>query len=386
MNSDNKSVRSLNKALIELKNKNHAGFLGIVNRLFPKSLSIYVNMECNLDCLHCDCKREKYKLKYPELSAREWKKVIGKFADKRGGIVVIAGREPLLTKESRKKVAAILKESKKRGLRCGLVNNGHFFKHFSEEYPQVKMNFIDFSVEGLKGTHEKIRRGSCFELVESAVKIAVKRDIAEEVYISTTLTKMNYSELELLTDHFKKLPKIKHVFLSWVPKNDKEVFKKLYLSDDDFLAKVYPTIKRLSETNEILLDLFPSSFKNFENIQKKIIPLDNTYLSDSFIYAQNDTLPIRITSSLFSLITSIVAASDGQIVSMNDLTATSDFSSSAKEMICSALNKKQHPNLSDITGRLEEISGYCRNTFLLTFGEKFNFALLKKGGDKYAVS
>jgi len=132
-------------------------------------------------------------------------------------LIAIVGREPLLTVASRKKVYAVIKTAKKYGLKCGLVNNGSFFQKFMEEYPNVKMDYIDFSIEGLKETHEKIRRGSDFKTVEKAIKLAVKSKVAKDIYLAITLTNLNYQEIEKFFNHFRKIGKFKYVFHTLVP-------------------------------------------------------------------------------------------------------------------------------------------------------------------------
>ncbi len=145
----NSKLDQLVSALLELKKGNKQFFLKSIRDYYPRCFSIYINSACNLRCLHCDCPRERYSLDNPELSAGEWEEIIKKFAQKKGEPVAIIGWEPLLTADSRRKVYTVIKTAKKYGLKCGLVNNGSFFQKFMEEYPDAKMDYIDFSIEGL---------------------------------------------------------------------------------------------------------------------------------------------------------------------------------------------------------------------------------------------
>ena len=375
MTTTNKKLNQLTNALLKLKKGNKQSFLKNIRDYYPRCLSIYINSACNLRCLHCDCPRERYSLDNPELSADEWEKIIKKFAERNGELVAIIGREPLLTADSRKKVYAVIKTAKKYKLKCGLVNNGSFFREFMEEYPDAKMDYIDFSIEGLKKTHEKIRRGSNFETVENAIELAVKSKVAKDIYLAATLTNLNYQEIEKFFNHFQKVGKFKYVFHTLVPtfphkRDDDRQNNWLKVSEKIYLEEILPALKKMSKNANVLLDVYPVSFENFPEFISKVLG-SSIYINEEFIFAKRDNLTVRFTNTLQTLISAIVVSPDGKIISMDDL-PRKNCSENNMGNVLNALKIKRHPNFREIERKVNQINKNCFNKicFLPCLGQK----------------
>jgi len=371
----NNKLDQLVDALLELKKGNKQSFLKSIRDYYPRCLSIYINSACNLRCLHCDCPRERYSLDNPELSADEWEKIIKKFAKRKGELVAIIGREPLLTADSRKKVYTVIMTAKKCGLKCGLVNNGSFFHKFMEEYPSVKMDYIDFSIEGLKKTHEKIRRGSDFKTVENAIKLAVKNKVAKDIYLATTLTNLNYQEIEKFFNHFRKIGKFKYVFHTLVPtlshkRDDDRQNDQLKISEKIYLEEILPALEKMSKNANVLLDVYPVSFKDFPEFVSEILG-DLIYINEEFVFAEKDNFSVRFTSILHTLMSALVASPDGKVISMDDL-PRKNCSENNMGNVLNALEIKQHPNFREIKKKVNQIDKRCFNKicFLPCLGQK----------------
>lgn len=349
-----------------LKKGDRDVFLKSVQNYFPLCLSIYINASCNLNCRHCDCPKGDMILQGSELTAKEWEEVIKKFS-KKGELVCIIGREPLLTPKSRKDTYTVLKTAKKYGLRCGLVNNGHYFQQFIEEYPGAQMDFIDFSIEGLKGTHEKIRADSDFDIVENAIKLAYEGNIAEDIFLATTITRANYQGIEGLVNYFRKIGRFKHIFHTYVPKikDDGE----LRINENEYIDKILPLLKGLSENTEILIDVFPQSFSDYPKLFAEIMNGAEFFIDNQCVSAKKGNLSLRFTNSLQSLISIIVIGPDGGITTMEDL-RTNPIKSIAG--IADALVQGVHPNFATIEKRAKQIQANCfkQNCFLACLGQK----------------
>ncbi|HHE45956.1 MAG TPA: radical SAM protein [Candidatus Moranbacteria bacterium] len=366
-----------------MKKGNKQFFLKSISDYYPRCLSIYINSACNLRCLHCDCPRKSYTLNNPELSAKEREKIIKKFATKKGELVAIIGREPLLTADSRKKVYAVIKTAQKYGLKCGLVNNGSFFHKFMEEYPDAKMDYIDFSIEGLKETHEKIRRGSDFKTVEKAIKLAVKSKVAKDIYLATTITSLNYQEIEKLFNHFQKIGKFKYVFHTLVPtiphkRDDDRQNNYLKVSERIYLKEILPILEKMSKRANVLLDIYPVSFKNFPEFILEILD-DLIYINEEFVFAKKNNFLIRFTTTLQTLMSTIVASPDGKIITMEDLTRKNCSENNMGDVL-GALETNQHPNFKEIKKRINQIDKRCfdKTCFLPCLGQKTDCKILKR--------
>ncbi|MEA1925929.1 MAG: radical SAM protein [Patescibacteria group bacterium] len=379
----NSKLDQLIDALLELKKGNKRFFLKSIRDYYPRCLSIYINSACNLRCLHCDCPREKYSLDNPELSAEEWEEIIRKFAARKGELIAIIGREPLLTADSRKKVYTVIMTAKKYGLKCGLVNNGSFFQKFIEEYPNAKMDYIDFSIEGLKEAHEKIRRGSDFKTIESAIKLAVKSKVAEDIYLATTLTNLNYQKIEKFFNHFRKIGKFKYVFHTLVPtsshkRDDDRQNDRLKVSSEIYIKEILPALEKMSKHASILLDIYPVSFKNFSEFVSKILG-DLIYINEEFVFAEKDDFSLRFTSILNTLVSALIVSPDGKVISMDDLPRKNCSENNMGNML-DALEIKQHPNFKEIKRKVNQINKNCFNKicFLPCLGQKTDCNFLKR--------
>ncbi|MFA6421907.1 MAG: radical SAM protein [Candidatus Buchananbacteria bacterium] len=236
----------------------------------PHILLIAINDKCNYKCLHCDCSPQHISGN-KKFSKKQWIKLINDFADYGGKIISIIYKEPLLTIQSRKKVAAIIMTAKKKGLRCGFINNGSKFKNFIQEWPNLKIDFVDFSIEGLKINQEQIRINSSFKSVEESICLANKNKNVKQINLIFTINKLNYSEIKQFVNYFARLNKINYIFDTWIPyKNSPPNFG---ISKEVYLKNIFPVLSSLGKKypNRIILDFFSSSFRNnglFKNIQK----------------------------------------------------------------------------------------------------------------------
>lgn len=362
---------SLARKLIQLKESGDTDdFLIQIKDTFPNCLSVCVNYDCNLRCLHCDVPRNENCPQNPELiKAADWKTIINNFAARGGKIVSIIYREPLYDKESREKVYAILQEAKKQNIRCGLVNNGSFFDEFIKQCPDVKMDFIDFSIEGPEAIHENIRIGSSYDTLKKAICSCKQNGIAKDIFLATTINKLNYQRIAGLVEEFKPLG-VNHIFHTWMPTDQQ--FDSLYLPEEIYIKEILPFLAELSKSTTVLLDVSPVSFRHFSEFWDHIFPKSKFYMEDTYIYAKYGNLHIRFININQSLLEIMVVSPEGKLISMEEryLTKKSPSRKNAPDIL-DVLDSKSHPNIEVLREKLENMPRKCfgKECFLLCLGQ-----------------
>ncbi|MBP5230069.1 MAG: TIGR04133 family radical SAM/SPASM protein [Bacteroidales bacterium] len=168
-----------------------------------KQLFWECTLSCNLNCRHCgsDCKnlpasaamkREDF-LKVLD-SVKAYSQKVG---DDIGSILVIlTGGEPLM----RPDLEECGREIIKRGFPWGMVTNGYAMT--PDKFKRLLaagLHSMTVSLDGLKESHDWMRgRAGSFERALSAIKLAVKTDLAFDVV--TCVNQRNYTELEQIKE------------------------------------------------------------------------------------------------------------------------------------------------------------------------------------------
>ena len=125
---------------------------------------------CNLNCLHCgsDCSREGG---HPDMPREDFLAALDTIpSPAKHFIVVLTGGEPLL----RKDLETCGMEIRKRGMRWGMVTNGHLYSR--ERHGSLLaagMGALTISLDGMAGSHDWLRNtpGS-FQRVDRAIGLA----------------------------------------------------------------------------------------------------------------------------------------------------------------------------------------------------------------------
>ena len=126
---------------------------------------------CNLNCHHCgsDCRMDST---HPDMPLEDFLGALDTINKPANGfIVALTGGEPLL----RKDLEAAGMEIRKRGMRWGMVSNGHLYnrkRHIS--LLNAGMGALTISVDGLEESHDWLRNKSgSFARVDRAIELAV---------------------------------------------------------------------------------------------------------------------------------------------------------------------------------------------------------------------
>jgi len=158
---------------------------------------------CNLRCRHCgsDCS-----VSMPdELTTDEIKAAFSSIAgdfDARSIMVAATGGEPLI----RKDLFDVMGHASGLGFRWGMVTNGMLVDaEVVEKCRKAGMSTVTVSVDGLKESHELIRRGGSFERTIEALRLFKDSGYFSVVQATTCVSQYNIGDLPGLYDLFGRM-------------------------------------------------------------------------------------------------------------------------------------------------------------------------------------
>lgn len=170
-----------------------------LNYLFWETTSV-----CNLRCRHCgsDCgsgPRPAEELNTGEIKAAF--KSIAESYDARNIMIAVTGGEPLL----RKDLFEVLAYATSLGFRWGMVTNGTLVTpEVVEQCKKAGMSTVTVSVDGLRDTHDYIRRlAGSFEKALNALQLFKASGHFSVVQATTCVSDYNLGELEGLYELFR---------------------------------------------------------------------------------------------------------------------------------------------------------------------------------------
>lgn len=345
----------------------------------PKLAHIVVNRKCNLFCQHCDWP-ERFSVEEKETSEKEWRKFVHSFSGVGGKMIAVCGREPFLTKASRSKVATIATQAVMDKVAIGAINNGHFIDKFISEHPDVKFDYLDISLEGLEDINDEIRGKGSFRKAIEGLELAIQNKIAEKIFISLTLTNLNIGKLEDFVREISDLGCGNFVFHTLVP--GEYVNDELKLSDDDFLNLI-PQFESLAGImEELIVDIYPPSFANFENVIYKILPDIEVFLEDNdYLVAKykNSNVHFRFLNLISAVANAFFVSPEGFVITptaMRKENYLTQVLSDARDVS----EWKQNPNMQEITRLASKIDSRCINKkcFVFCLGQNKNCPIIKE--------
>ena len=155
---------------------------------------------CNLNCLHCgsDCHADST---HPDMPLEDFLNALDTIENPaKNFIVALTGGEPLL----REDLEQVGMEIRKRGMRWGMVSNGHFYdRKRHESLLNAGMGSLTISVDGLQENHDWLRnRPGSFEHVDRAIGLATSsRRLNFDIV--TCVHRRNLEELQSIYDYLK---------------------------------------------------------------------------------------------------------------------------------------------------------------------------------------
>lgn len=168
----------------------------VFGKKIPLLASFKLTYRCNLSCCACPFHRRANE----DHSHITWDIAIEALnALKRRGtrIVAFEGGEPFLWRDESHDLHELVLYAKKRFLRVAVTTNGTFPLN-------VPADVIWVSIDGLNGTHDRLRSGS-FDRVWSNLAASSH----PRIMVHFTLNRQNWRELDQLVDRLKQVPAVK---------------------------------------------------------------------------------------------------------------------------------------------------------------------------------
>ena len=345
----------------------------------PKLAHIVVNKKCNLLCQHCDWP-EKFTVDEREMSEKEWKQFVHSFSQIGGKMIAICGREPFFTKASRSKVATITTQAATEKMVIGVITNGHSIEQFISEYADIRFDYLDISLEGPEDINDICRGKGTFRKAIKGLESAVKNKIANKIFISLTLTNLNIERLGEFVKEISNLGCGNFVFHTLVP--GEYVNSNLKLSDDDFL-RLIPKFEALTDVaGELIVDMYPPSFEDFENVISKMLPDTEVFLEDNNYLVgryKNSRLYFRFLNLISAVTNAFFVTPEGLVVTptaMRQENYLTDILADTRDI----LSWRENPSIKEIEYLSSKIDDKCvqKKCFVFCLGQNKNCPILKE--------
>ncbi|MBU6996015.1 MAG: radical SAM protein [Theionarchaea archaeon] len=153
---------------------------------------IECTLGCNLNCLHCSVSAGQ--VRKDELSFGDILRFIDEFYAEGGLYIVISGGEPF----SRSDTIDIIEYATDYGLSTVLLTNGTLLnEEMIERLSQLKIYEMQFSVDGLRETHDRFRNtAGCFDKTLKSIRIASEKFKNTRILVKSTVSKFNVHEIK----------------------------------------------------------------------------------------------------------------------------------------------------------------------------------------------
>jgi len=187
---------------------------------------------CNLNCLHCgsDCHVNS---DHPDMPLEDFLRALDSIPEPANHfIVALTGGEPLL----RKDLFTVGLEIRKRGMRWGIVTNGHLYdKTYHETLLNAGMGALTISLDGLEEHHDWLRnKPGSFARVDRAIQLAVSSDRLN-FDVVTCVNHKNLRELPALYKYLNDKGVQAWRLFTILPVGRAKKHEDLLLTDSEFL-------------------------------------------------------------------------------------------------------------------------------------------------------
>lgn len=170
------------------------------------TLQWHVTDRCNLRCAHCYQGERGVDPPYSDLlsALEQYRDLLLRLSVKRGvkvrGHVNLTGGEPLV----REDLMDLIREIKRAGLTFGLLTNGTLIDgRVARELGELGPSYVQVSVDGLEGTHDRIRGDGSYRRAVDGLRFLGGEGI--RTMASFTAHRGNYRELRAVARRMRRL-------------------------------------------------------------------------------------------------------------------------------------------------------------------------------------
>lgn len=149
-------------------------------------------LECNLNCSHCGSRAGKARIN--ELNTQESYRLCEDLALTNCEMVSLMGGEPFLRKDWYL-VSWCIKDL---GMDLSYVSNGILIPKNIKDLVKLEPKVVGISVDGIRETHDKIRRKGSFDSAIKAIDLLNEHSI--QTTVITTVSKQNFNDLKKLKE------------------------------------------------------------------------------------------------------------------------------------------------------------------------------------------
>jgi len=182
----------------------------IKSMIHISSVGLYLTHECNLKCKHCF-----WGTSEPiddELNLSQWQSIIDQFIANGTYHYHICGREPFMSNKLLDILNYLSFKKKTNKLKYGIITNGILLKKYCHELKNLDIDYLIFSLDGLRQGNDFIRGKDNFEKTWEALELALKYKLAKSISTSTIIYSGNIDEIPNMVLELNRLG-IKHIYL-----------------------------------------------------------------------------------------------------------------------------------------------------------------------------
>jgi MoaA/NifB/PqqE/SkfB family radical SAM enzyme len=159
----------------------------------PTQVEVGIGNTCGLQCQHCFLGYGGGQMHGDLIPMPKLLSTMTEFVERLGTrIVCVTDRDALTPHRSIPffQHLANLRETYP-DLKFGGVTNGIAIDKFADDLEQIKLDYLDVSLDGVRTEHDAMRGAGNFDRTLANIRLALKRELADRLIIATTLTRFN---------------------------------------------------------------------------------------------------------------------------------------------------------------------------------------------------
>jgi len=267
-------------------------------------VELYVSDSCNLKCTHCF--HGDVRSLEEQLSSEEWYRVVDQFVELGVQQIHISGREPFVGDKSVQLLQYLHSVKEKTGIKYGAITNGINVPAYLPTIQKLNIDYLDFSLDGLKESHEMLRGKETFSKTVQAIQDTLAVLSKKRVYVSSVVHKGNLEDVPRMIDYLHHLGVNKFFFQPLQPQGNAVKLQALLISPQEYdklITSCVSLLERHREQNGIglLIYVHPTSLPWLID--------HNEWVSSSFIsYIYGEDPTIKFGKSLLKFRFELVCA------------------------------------------------------------------------------